>query len=219
MPGFSVPHHLQEFVQTPVHGIGDAIQPSHPLLSPSPPAFDLSQHHGLFQWIGSLQKVAKVSELQHQSFQWMLRVDFLKDWLAWSSFSTVTVYLVGLEVSTFSVFSSRGPGMPSLPPSLQPPLWTSACWFVEEAPTCPPSLSLKITFHGPPQQSSGPFLCLSRILAAIRYECFSSCVIVAPPLELSPLTQEFLDCESLELQGKSPKLWDVSNSWHWTHRG
>ena len=54
-----------------VHWVDDAIQPSHPLLSPSPPAFCLSQHHGLFQWIDSSYEVAKVLELQHQSFQWI----------------------------------------------------------------------------------------------------------------------------------------------------
>ena len=53
--------------------------PSHPLSSPSPPAFNLSQHQGLFQWVGSLHEVAKVLEfqLQHQSFQWIFRIDFL----------------------------------------------------------------------------------------------------------------------------------------------
>ena len=52
--------------QTHVHGVGDAIQPSHPLLSPSPPAFNLSQHQYLFQWVGSSHQVAKVLELQLQ---------------------------------------------------------------------------------------------------------------------------------------------------------
>ena len=61
-------------------------QPSHPLSSPSPPAFNLSQHQSLFQWVSSLHHVAKVLELQlqHQSFQWMFRIDFLYDWLVWS---------------------------------------------------------------------------------------------------------------------------------------
>ena len=54
MPGFPVLHHLPEFAQTQIHWVDDAIQPSHPLLSPSPPAFNLSQHQGLFQWVGSL---------------------------------------------------------------------------------------------------------------------------------------------------------------------
>ena len=79
MPGFPVLHYLPEFAQTHGHWVGDAIQPSHPLFSPSPPVFDLSQHQGLFQCISSSHQVAKVLELQlqHQSFQWIFRTDFL----------------------------------------------------------------------------------------------------------------------------------------------
>ena len=62
MPGFPVHHWLPELAQTHVHWVGDAIQPSHPLSSPSPPAFNLSQHQGLFQWVGSSHQVAKVLE-------------------------------------------------------------------------------------------------------------------------------------------------------------
>ena len=71
MPGFPVHHQPPEPAQTHVHQVGDAIQPSFPLLSPSPPAFNLSQHQGLFQGVSSLHLVAKVLEfqLQHQSFQ------------------------------------------------------------------------------------------------------------------------------------------------------
>ena len=73
-------HQLPEPSQTNVHWVGDAIQPSHPLSSPSPPAFNLSQHQCLFQWISSSHQVAKVLELQlqlqHQSFQWIFRTDF-----------------------------------------------------------------------------------------------------------------------------------------------
>ena len=76
-PGFPVHHQLPELTQTHAHWVGDAIQPSHPLSSPSPPAFDLSQHQGLFQWVSSLNPVAKAVELQHQSFQWIFKVDFL----------------------------------------------------------------------------------------------------------------------------------------------
>ena len=74
-PGFPVHHQLPELAQTHVHWVSDAIQPSHPLLSPSPPAFNLSHHQGLFQWVSSLHQVAKVLELQlqHQSFQWISR--------------------------------------------------------------------------------------------------------------------------------------------------
>ena len=77
-PGFPVLHHLPEFAQTPVHWVGDAIQPSLPLSSHSP-AFNLSQHQGFFKWVNSLHQVAKVLEfqLQHQSFQWIFRTDFL----------------------------------------------------------------------------------------------------------------------------------------------
>ena len=66
---------LPEFIQTHVHWVGDAIQSSHPLSSPSPPALNLSQHQGLFKWVSSSHQVAKVLEfqLQHQSFQWKLR--------------------------------------------------------------------------------------------------------------------------------------------------
>ena len=56
-PGFPVHHQLPELAQTHVHRVGDAIQPSHLLSSPSPPAFNLSQHQGLFQWISSLHQV------------------------------------------------------------------------------------------------------------------------------------------------------------------
>ena len=56
-PGFPVHHQLPEFPQTHVHRVGDAIQPSHPLLSPSPPAFNLSQHQGLFKWVSSGQSI------------------------------------------------------------------------------------------------------------------------------------------------------------------
>ena len=70
-PDLPVHHQLWEFTQTHVHRISDAIQPSHPLLSPSPPALNLSQHQGLFQGVSSSHQVAKLLEfqLQHQSFQ------------------------------------------------------------------------------------------------------------------------------------------------------
>ena len=61
VPGFPVPHHLPELAQTLVYQVGDAIQPSHPLLSPFPPTFNLSQHQGLSQGVSSLYHVAKVS--------------------------------------------------------------------------------------------------------------------------------------------------------------
>ena len=70
-PGFPVLHYLPEFAQTHVHWVCDAIQPSHPLLPPFSSVFNLSQHQGLFQWVGCSHQVTKVLELQlqHQSFQ------------------------------------------------------------------------------------------------------------------------------------------------------
>ena len=59
-PGLPVHHQLRELTQTQVNSVSDAIQPSHPLPSPSPPTFNLSQHHGLFQWVGSSHQVAKI---------------------------------------------------------------------------------------------------------------------------------------------------------------
>ena len=78
-PGLSVHHQLPEFTQTHVRWIHDVIQPSHPLSSPSPPALNLSQHQGLFQWVNPLHEVAKILEfqLQHLSFQWTPRTDLL----------------------------------------------------------------------------------------------------------------------------------------------
>ena len=86
MPGFSVLHCLTELAQTHVHWVGDAIQPSHPLLLLSSPALTLSQHQVPFQWVISSHQVAKILglQLQHQSFQWIFRVYFLLNWLVWS---------------------------------------------------------------------------------------------------------------------------------------
>ena len=85
-PGLPVYHQLPEFTQTHVHWVSDAIQPSHPLSSPSPPTFNLSQHQGLFQWVSSLRQVAKLLEfqLQHQSFQWTPMTGLLYDGLVGS---------------------------------------------------------------------------------------------------------------------------------------
>ena len=78
-PGLPVHHQLPDFTQTHVHRVGDAIQLSHPLLSPSPPAPNPSQHLSLFQWVNSSHEVAKLLEfqLQHQSFQWTPRTGLL----------------------------------------------------------------------------------------------------------------------------------------------
>ena len=92
MPGFSVHHQLPEFTQTHVHWVGDAIQPSHPLSSPSPPAFNLSQYQGLFKWVSSSHQMAKVLEFQHQAFQWIFPLNmnewFPLWWTGWISFQS-----------------------------------------------------------------------------------------------------------------------------------
>ena len=82
-PGLPVHHQLLEFTQTQVHWVGDAIQPSHPLLSPSPPALNLSQHQGLFKWVSPSHQVANVLEfqLQHQSSQYSRLISFRMDLL------------------------------------------------------------------------------------------------------------------------------------------
>ena len=79
MPGLPVHCQLPVFTKTHIHRVGDAIQLSHPLSSPSPPAFNLSQHSGLFKCISSSYQVAKVLEfqLQNSSFQQIFRTDFL----------------------------------------------------------------------------------------------------------------------------------------------
>ena len=85
-PGLPVHHQLQEFTQTHVHRVSDAIQPSHPLSSSSPPAPNPSQHQSLFLWVNSSHKVAKVLEfqLQHHSFQRNPRADLLQNGLVGS---------------------------------------------------------------------------------------------------------------------------------------
>ena len=78
-PDFPIHHHLLEFGQTHVHWVSDAIQPSRPQPSPSPPAFNRAQHQGLFQWVCSLYQVAKILELypQNKSLQCIFSIDFL----------------------------------------------------------------------------------------------------------------------------------------------
>ena len=82
-PGLPIHHQLPEFNQTHVHWVSDAIQPSHPLLSPSPPPPNPSQHQSLFQWVNSSHEVAKVLEFQlyRQSFQRNPRADLLQNGL------------------------------------------------------------------------------------------------------------------------------------------
>ena len=105
-PGLPVHHHLPEFTQTHVHWVGDAIQPSHPLSSPSPPAFNLSQHQGVFKWVSSLHQVAKVLEfqLQHQSSNEYSELIFFKNGLVGSPCSSKASVLLDF----ISTCSSKG---------------------------------------------------------------------------------------------------------------
>ena len=116
LPGLPVHHQLLEFTQTHVHRVSDAIQPSHPLSSPSPPAPNLSHCRGLFQWVSSLHQVAKVWELQlqHQSFQWTPRTDFL--WMDWLDLLAVQ----GTPKNLLQHHSSKAPI-----------LWHSAVFIVQ----------------------------------------------------------------------------------------
>ena len=129
MPGLPVYHQLLEFIQTHVHRVGDSIQSSHPLLSPSAPAPNPSQHQALFQWVNSVCEVAKVLEfqLQHQSFQWIFRTDWSP--LGWTSW----ISLLSLGISR--VFSSTtGQNHQSL--SSLPSLWSSShiCMWLLKKP-------------------------------------------------------------------------------------
>ena len=104
-PDLPIYHQLQEFTQTHVHCVGDAIQPSHPLSSPSSPAFNLSQNQGLFKWVSSSHQVAKVLEfqLQRQSFQWIFRTDFLEDGLVGSPCSPIKFCFTLFWLKTYSI--------------------------------------------------------------------------------------------------------------------
>ena len=93
-PGFPVHHQLLKLTQTHVHWVGDAIQPLHFLSYPSLPAFSLSQHQRLFEWVSFSHQVAKILQfqLQHQSFQWTFRTDFLQDGLVGSPCSAIDAW-------------------------------------------------------------------------------------------------------------------------------
>ena len=124
-PGFPVLHYLPQFAQTPVHWIGVAIQPSHPLLPTSPPALSVSQHYGLFQWVGSLHQVAKVLELQfqHQSFQ-------NQDWFPLGLTGLISLQFKGLWRVLSSTVVQKHQFF-----GAQPSLWSDACihtWLLEK---------------------------------------------------------------------------------------
>ena len=105
-PCFPGLHHLPKFAETHVHWVGDAIQPSCPLLSPSPPAFNSSQHQCLYQWVSYSHLVVKVLELllQHQSFQWIFRFQWIirKSWFPLGLTGLISLQSKGLS----RVFSS-----------------------------------------------------------------------------------------------------------------
>ena len=108
-PGFLVYHQLLELAQTHVHQVGDAIQPLHPLSSPSPPAFNHSQNQGLFPWASSSHQVAKILkfQLQHQPFQWIFRlISFRMDWLDLLAVQGTLKGLLQHHSSKASIFSA-----------------------------------------------------------------------------------------------------------------
>ena len=110
MPGLPVHHQLPEITQTHVHWVSDAIQPSHPLSSPSLPVFNLSQHQGLFKRVSFLHQVTKVLELQlqHQSFQWIFMTDFLYNGL-WLDLLAVPRVFSNTTVQKHQLFSAPLP--------------------------------------------------------------------------------------------------------------
>ena len=123
MPGLPVLHPLPEFAQTHVHWLGDAIQPSHPLLSTSPPAFNLSQHQGIFQWVGSSHQMAKVLklQLQHQSFSWIN----IQGWFPLG----LTGWISHLSKELPRVFSSTTVCKPQFS-GAQPSLWSNSHIYI-----------------------------------------------------------------------------------------
>ena len=115
-PGLPVHHHLPEFIQTHVHRVGDAIHPSHPLSSPSPPARNLSQHQALFKWVSSSHQVVEGLEfqLQHQSSNEHPGLIFFRlDWLDLLEVQGTLKSLLQHHTSKASI------------------LWLSACFIVQ----------------------------------------------------------------------------------------
>ena len=111
-PGLPVHHQLPESTQTHVHQIGDAIQPSHPLSSPSPPAFNLSQHQGLFKWVSSSHQVAKVLEFMGLFLHWSPVAYWAPTYLGspiFLPFHTVHGVLKARILKWFAIPSSSGP--------------------------------------------------------------------------------------------------------------
>ena len=114
-PGLPVHHQLPEFTQTHVRWVRDTVQPSHPLSSPSPPAFSLSQQQGLFKWVSSSHQVAKVLECQLQ-LPVNIQGWFLLGWTGWISLQSKGLSRVFSNCATWMSYTSV-PSIVSLPPS------------------------------------------------------------------------------------------------------
>ena len=122
MPGFPVYHYLPKLAQTHVHWVGDAIQSSRPLSSPSPPALNLSQHQGIFQWVSSLHQVARVLDLHFifsPSSEYSGLVSFSIDWVDLLAVQGALKSLLQYHSSKASIFSAQ----PSLWPNSHIHTW------------------------------------------------------------------------------------------------
>ena len=136
-PGLPVLHHLPELAQTHVHWVGDAIQPSQPLPSPSPPALKLSQNQGLFQWVSSFHQVTKVSFSISPSKEYSGLISFKMDWLALPAVQGTLKSLLQQHNSkawifqhlAFFVVQLSHPYM-TTGKTIALTLWTVTCFFV-----------------------------------------------------------------------------------------
>ena len=97
-PGLPVHYQLPESTQTHVHWVSGAIQPSHPLLSCSPPALNLSQHQGLFQWVSSLHQVAKILGVSASTSVLPMNTQALSAWTGWISLQSKGLSRVFLNI-------------------------------------------------------------------------------------------------------------------------
>ena len=109
-PGLPVHHQLLQFTQTHVHWVGDAIQPSHLLLCPSPPVLNLSQHQGLFQWVNSSHQVAKGLEFSFNispSNEHSGLISFRMDWLDLLQFKGLSRVFSNTTLQKHQLFSTQ----------------------------------------------------------------------------------------------------------------
>ena len=118
-PGLPVHHQLLEFTQIHVHRVGDAIQPSHPLSSPSLPVPNPSQHQSLFQWVNSSHEVAKVLELQLHISPSKGLISFRMDWLDLLKFKGLSRVFSNNTVQKHQFFSAQ----PSSQSNSHNPTW------------------------------------------------------------------------------------------------